>query len=142
MPIKVLLTFALSGVMAYALVQRTVPSIVKSVTIVFVAAGMYFVWLPQHTTMVANWLGVGRGTDLLIYVWIILSFAVGLNLNFKVRAARREITEVTRALALATAREPGPPRAVRDSAVVDRGADDEDEVAPEHRQSPERGGAA
>jgi hypothetical protein len=77
-----------------------------------------------------------------IYVWIILSFAVGLNLNFKVRAARREITEVTRALALATAREPGPPRAVRDSAVVDRGADDEDEVAPEHRQSPERGGAA
>jgi small membrane protein len=105
MPIKLMLTLGLAAVLAYATVQRVAPRIVKTSIVAFGLVGLYFVWLPDHATVIANWLGVGRGTDLLIYVWIVLSFAVGLNLNFKVRAARREITELTRAIALATARE-------------------------------------
>jgi hypothetical protein len=104
MPIKVVLTLALAVLWVYALVQRVAPRSVRVGTAVVVMMGVYFVWLPDHTTLLANWLGVGRGTDLVIYVWILLSFAVGLNLSFKIRALRREITDLTRAIAVATPR--------------------------------------
>jgi hypothetical protein len=108
MPIQLVLTAGLTAVLAYVFVQRAAPRIVKLATMAIALVGIYFVWMPGHTTIVANWLGVGRGTDLLIYLWIVLSLAFGLNLNFKVRAARREITELTRALALASPRTPTP----------------------------------
>lgn len=104
-PIKLLLTACLAAVLAYASIQRVAPRIVRSAIIAIVLVGLYFVWRPDHATVIANRLGVGRGTDLLIYVWIVLSFAVGLNLNFKLRAARREITELARAIALSAPRE-------------------------------------
>ena len=107
MPIKLVLTAGLAVLWVYALVQRVAPRSVRLGTAVAVALGVYFVWFPEQTTLLANRLGVGRGTDLLIYVWILLSFAIGLNLSFKVRALRREITDLARAIALATPSTPG-----------------------------------
>jgi len=124
MPIKLVLTAGLGGVLAYVTVQRAAPRIVKLGTMTIAVVGIYFVWMPDHTTVVANWLGVGRGTDLLIYLWIVLSLAFGLNLNFKVRAARREITELTRALALSSPSSPlGPPEEADGEAPSDRAPD-------------------
>lgn len=110
MPIKLALTFGLSMLLVYTLIQEVAPKLLKIAIFSFVLAGIYFVWLPDHATVVANWLGVGRGTDLVIYLWIVLSFAIGLNLHFKIRSAREEITELTRALAMLSARAPDPDR--------------------------------
>ena len=99
-PIQILLSVGLVGLLAYTAVQQVAPRVVKLFIFTLALLGLYFVWVPQHTTAIANLLGVGRGTDLLIYLWIVLSFAVGLNLHLKVRAARRDITELTRAIAL------------------------------------------
>ncbi|MEJ2541242.1 MAG: DUF2304 domain-containing protein [Gemmatimonadota bacterium] len=99
-PIKLVLTLGLAVVVAYTLIQRVAPRALKIVIFTVVLLGIYFVWFPDHATIIANRLGVGRGTDLLIYVWIVLSFAIGLNLNFKIRAARHDITELARAIAL------------------------------------------
>ncbi|WP_133150138.1 DUF2304 family protein, partial [Vibrio splendidus] len=30
---------------------------------------IYFVLFPESTTIIANYLGVGRGTDLILYIW-------------------------------------------------------------------------
>ena len=35
------------------------------------AAGLYFVWLPEHATWLAELVGIGRGVDLILYVWFI-----------------------------------------------------------------------
>ena len=102
-PIQILLSVGLVGLLAYTAIQRVAPRVVKLSFYILALLGLYFVWVPDHTTAIANLLGVGRGTDLLIYLWIVLSLAIGLNLHLKVRAARRDITELARALALRTA---------------------------------------
>ena len=106
MPIQFLLTLGLLASLLYASVQRVVPRVINLSFATVVAVAIYFVWLPDHTTIVARLLGVARGTDLLIYIWILLTLFVGLNLRLKIRAAREEITELTRAMALASARSP------------------------------------
>lgn len=106
MPIKLILTAGLSVLLAYTLVQRSAPRVVKPLMVVILGAGVYFVWFPDQTTALAGWLGVGRGTDLLMYLWILATLGVALNLSFKIRSTRREITELARAVALLTAREP------------------------------------
>jgi hypothetical protein len=106
MPIQLLLSAGLLGVLAYVYVQRAAPRVVKLGITTMVGIGVYFVWMPDHTTIVANWLGVARGTDLMIYLWIVLTLGFGLNLNFKIRSARREITLLTRAMALESPRTP------------------------------------
>ncbi len=63
-------------------------------------AGLYFVWIPNHATAIAGWVGIGRGVDLIIYTWIIISLIVLLNLHLTVRSQLELITELTRALAV------------------------------------------
>ena len=129
-PIKLVLTLALAGVVAYTAIQRVAPRALKVLIFTFVLLGVYFVWLPEHATAIANRLGVGRGTDLLIYVWIVLSFAIGLNLHFKIRAARHEITDLARAIALLSVEEGAPGEATpADSIEADEGSNPPDQAA-------------
>jgi small membrane protein len=44
---------------------------VKVAFLFFVLAGVYAVLRPNDTTVVAHWLGVDRGTDLMLYALII-----------------------------------------------------------------------
>lgn len=111
MPIQILLTLVLGAALVYASVQKLMPRPVTGTFALLVAVGVYFVWMPTHTTVVAQWLGVGRGTDLLIYLWIVLTLIVGLNLHLKIQSIRAEITELARAMALATVLEPEEPEA-------------------------------
>ena len=106
MPIQFLLTLGLLASLLYASVQRVVPRVINLSFATVVAVAIYFVWLPDHTTIVARWLGVARGTDLLIYIWILLTLFIGLNLHLKIQAVREDITALTRDMALASAQDP------------------------------------
>ena len=106
MPIQFLLTLGLLASLWYASAQRVAPRAITLAFAAVVAVGIYFVWLPDHTTVVAGWLGVARGTDLLIYVWIVITLFVGVNLHLKIHALRNNITELARAVALASVRDP------------------------------------
>jgi hypothetical protein len=46
---------------------------VRLFIIVFLTAGVFFVLLPELTTALANQLGIGRGADLLLYVFVIFT---------------------------------------------------------------------
>ena len=120
MPIQFLLTLGLLASLWYASAQRVAPRAVTLAFTAVVAVGIYFVWLPDHTTIVAGWLGVARGTDLLIYVWILITLFFGVNLHLKIHAVRNNITELTRALALASPRDPDE-RQPADGDVSDEG---------------------
>lgn len=55
---------------------------------------------PRLTSYVATYLGIGRGTDVVLYVSIALIFYLIFRLSISVEEVRREITEVIREIAL------------------------------------------
>lgn len=69
-------------------------------------AGIYFVVWPEHTTEIARHLGVGRGADLVLYCWLVISLIVSLNLRFKILALESAVTRLARELALRAPTEP------------------------------------
>lgn len=72
--------------------------------ILFVLAAILAIVFPNALTAVAHFLGVGRGTDLLLYVFIVMGllFAAAV-VRAKARSDAR-VTELARAVALMEAR--------------------------------------
>jgi hypothetical protein len=66
-----------------------------------------FVTFPDTTTEIAHVLGVGRGTDLLLYLVIFAGVHVLLLLYMRTRRLESKLTELTRAIAIKTAEHPG-----------------------------------
>lgn len=68
--------------------------------------GLFAIAFPDATTVVAHALGVGRGTDLLLYVWILTGGFALLLLYGRIRRAEQRLTRLTRELALRDASPP------------------------------------
>lgn len=100
------LSILLAGIMIYAFVQYALAPAISCIAFLVAAAGFYFVWLPEHATRLAELVGIGRGVDLILYVWVVLSLLVMLNLHLKLRAQMQLITALAREMAIANARFP------------------------------------
>jgi len=70
----------------------------------FVATG--FVVFPDASTQIARILGVGRGTDLLLYLVIFAGVHAFLLLYMRTRRLERKLTELVRAMAIQAAEYP------------------------------------
>jgi hypothetical protein len=55
---------------------------------------------PRLTSFVAHWFGIGRGTDIVIYISIALLFYLIFRLSITLEETKREITELVRKIAL------------------------------------------
>jgi hypothetical protein len=77
----------------------------RSLAILFCLTAIVFVLFPDLTTVIAKSLGVGRGTDLLLYVSLIAGVHAILLLYRKTRDLERKITEQIRAMALRDAQQ-------------------------------------
>jgi len=64
--------------------------------------GLVLALFPQLSSIVANWLGIVRGSDLVFYVFIIFSLFYFVSVNSEIRDLRKQITNLTRKQALAT----------------------------------------
>ncbi len=73
---------------------------VSVAAVLAVCGGLYFVWFPKHATSLAALAGIGRGVDLIIYVWVVISLLIGFNLHLKLRAQMELITELAREIAI------------------------------------------
>lgn len=62
--------------------------------------GLFLVAVPDTTTNLARFLGVGRGTDLLLYVSIVAGGYVSLMLYAKIRRLEAKLTEFVRTAAI------------------------------------------
>jgi len=63
--------------------------------------GVAFVIIfPEITSMVANWLGVGRGVDLVIYISILILFYLVFRALTRQDKIEKDITKVVREIAL------------------------------------------
>jgi hypothetical protein len=69
-------------------------------------AGVIAVVFPGFINDVANLLGVGRGTDLILYALVVVFVGNSIAAAAQNRQQHREITQLARALALQNARTP------------------------------------
>ena len=104
--IKLILSAALFLCFAYAFLQRRKSRMVALGITGVSGIGLWFVIIPEHATWLAQRVGVGRGADLVVYFWIVISLFVLLSLQFKILGLQRDITALTRHAALGTAMEP------------------------------------
>ncbi|MEM9085226.1 MAG: DUF2304 domain-containing protein [Pseudomonadota bacterium] len=65
-----------------------------------VIGGFVAIWSPDTTSVVAKLVGIGRGADLIIYLWILLSLFLILKLHIKLRSQSETITSLARHIAL------------------------------------------
>jgi hypothetical protein len=91
-------------VLVYAWVEYRRSPAVALLSFMVGLAGLYFVWVPSHSTQVAEFVGIGRGVDLILYLWVCISLIVLLNLHLKLRTQHELITALARAIALANVR--------------------------------------
>jgi small membrane protein len=97
------LSVLLCSVLVYAWAEYRRSPAVALISFVVSLVGLYFVWVPSHSTRVAEYIGVGRGADLILYLWVCISLIVLLNLHLKLRAQHELITTLARTIALANA---------------------------------------
>jgi hypothetical protein len=100
---QLLLSTLLFGILLYAWTEHRRSPAIALVAVWTAFAGLYFVWIPSHATRLAAFVGIGRGVDLILYVWVIISLVMLLNLHLKLRAQMDLITVLARTLALAEA---------------------------------------
>jgi small membrane protein len=101
--IKILLISAALGVAVLVLrekVPRQQEATRRAAGLLVVLAGIIAVLWPDLTTKAANAVGVGRGTDLVLYLLVTVFAYSALTTTQKIHRLQHDITVLTRELAL------------------------------------------
>jgi hypothetical protein len=70
---------------------------------VICCAGVFFSWAPDVTSDIAKALGIGRGTDLIMYLFLLSGTLALINVHLKFLELGDTITELARKIALVEA---------------------------------------
>jgi hypothetical protein len=103
MIIQVILTLGLLWCLLYAYLQFQKSRLLSASLALVALAGIYFVLVPERTDQMAHLVGIGRGADLILYCWLVISLIVSVNLQFKILKLQNLITQLARHMALQAA---------------------------------------
>ena len=106
MIIQAILVAALAACMIYGFVKAGHSRLVRWPMVLTSALGIYFVLEPERTTEIAAMLGVGRGADLLLYSWVVVTLLLFVRFALVQVQYRQDLTNIARELALRTASQP------------------------------------
>ena len=95
-----ILSIALSLLFFYGLSQKSKTRRVGFLICLMSATGLVFVWFPDLTTIIANKVGVGRGSDLIFYVFIILTLFIIFGFYIRLDKINDSLTVIVRNEAL------------------------------------------
>ncbi len=112
MIIKILLIAAALGVGVLLLRERAPGRhllLRRLVGLAVVALGIVAVLWPMITTEVANAVGVGRGTDLVLYVLVMVFVFTAIGTSQRIHHLERQITLLVRELAIDRVEQPETP---------------------------------
>jgi small membrane protein len=107
--IQVLLIASIIALLVYLLRSRRSAQSrawVKVGYVAFVLTGVYAVLRPNDTTVVAHWVGVDRGTDLMLYALIIAFVFTTLSAYLRFKDLELRYARLARAIALEGAQTP------------------------------------
>ncbi len=88
----------------YALRIRSIRSD-RIILLMLVGAGVVLVLDPGLSTWVANRIGIGRGTDLIVYLFILFRLFRFVGISAEAKSTQRQLTLVVRELAVLTAQD-------------------------------------
>ncbi len=100
MIIKILLTLLCSILLFYSLRSTSKHRFSKSVITLIIVIGYFAIWNPNSTTYIANLMGVGRGTDLLLYILIITNLYTLSKIKLKFEEQDEKLTILSRKVAI------------------------------------------
>lgn len=104
--ISILMVVALLCVAFYAYRVMAQGNTMALLLLIVSVTAIFFVFFPEETIVIANMLGVGRGTDLLLYFCFITGIILILLIHVKFRHQSIMITELARAVALSNPKRP------------------------------------
>jgi len=107
--IQLLLIAAIVTLLVYLLRSRRSAQArawVKVGYVLFVVAAVYAIVRPDDTTVLANWLGVDRGSDLLGYALIVAFLFTTLSTYMRFKDLELKYAQLARAVAIDGARAP------------------------------------
>ncbi len=110
--IQTLLIIAALALAAYFLINRKkaqAKAWVKIGFVLFVLAALWAIIRPDDVTVLANWLGVDRGTDLLLYVLVVAFLFTTMSTWIRFREQELRYARLARAVALQNAVKPEEP---------------------------------
>lgn len=103
-PIQIIL---ISSVILLAITSVRSRMFGRAVPLGLGAAAIFLVLLPSAATVIAHSLGVGRGTDLVLYLSLILIFFLLLRFWAQTRQLESKVTELLRQVAILNAKRLG-----------------------------------
>jgi hypothetical protein len=101
---QVILVLAMLAFALYALQLRTLLAD-RIIYLVLACGGLVLVIQPDLSTLVDNQLGIGRGTDLILYLFVVFSLFHFVNLASQLNKQERQITALVRRCAIADAKQ-------------------------------------
>lgn len=105
-PIKILLALPLLILILYFLTRLNDKTVYRVSLILIASAGIGLILFPNASNIIANALGVGRGTDLVFYVGAIIFFIALLVFYSKLKRIERTQTEIIRQMAIDQSKQP------------------------------------
>lgn len=100
MIIQIILSAGLSACLFYVLSLGRSSRAMRAGLLAIVLIGYVFVWMPDITNQIASLVGVGRGADLVMYVWIVLNLLLIIRLHIKLREQSEAVTQLARWISL------------------------------------------
>lgn len=100
MIVQIMLSAVLVCLLLYAVKLTRRGNALGILLVLLAICAIFFVLFPDNSNTVANWLGVGRGADLLIYLCFLSGVLMILLLHLRFREQSIAITELARAIAL------------------------------------------
>jgi hypothetical protein len=97
---QILFSLLLVGMALYAYLQKHKSPYFFYTLTILILMGIYLLWNPIDATRLANLIGVGRGADLLLYVWVVMSFLIIINLHHKLRQLMEFVTILSRKIVI------------------------------------------
>ncbi|WP_295629101.1 DUF2304 domain-containing protein [uncultured Corynebacterium sp.] len=119
--IQVLLLAAMAGLVWYFVSNRRkarAKAGVKLGFVLFLVACVWAIVRPDDLTVVANWVGVSRGTDLLLYSLVLAFVFTTVSSYIRFREQELRYARLARAVALRTAVRPEAPMTDADGGVA------------------------
>jgi small membrane protein len=78
--------------------------LLKPLIILFSVLGIFFIFFPEKSTEISKRIGVGRGADLILYIFIVSVFFTLIGLYSRIRTLKEQMTILIRQQAIRDAK--------------------------------------
>lgn len=100
---QIALVIMLGTLAVYVFCERRNAPVVAGLMFFLVLGGLALALAPKLATELAHLVGIGRGADLIVYCFILISLVAIFNLHLQLRSNEEQLTQLVRALAMLTA---------------------------------------